>query len=116
MTPRKKLLFLSYHSLIDPASGAAVSVCDLLDALGKYRHWEIRSFTGPLVDFQHPVDIKQLLTDQQFPFDVQQLQNGDAAFELVGFSSPHYTGMCFVPLDRSFEPLGVYSDAFIKLL
>jgi len=27
---RKKLLFLSYHSLIDPSSGAAVSVCDLL--------------------------------------------------------------------------------------
>jgi len=52
MTPRKKLLFLSYHSLPDPASGAAVSVCDLLDALGRYRGWEIRSLTGPLLDFQ----------------------------------------------------------------
>ena len=115
MTPRKKLLFLSYHSLIDPASGAAVSVCDLLDSLGKFRNWEIRSLTGPILDFQRPVEIKQLLADRGFPFDVKQLTRGDAPFELVGFRAPHYTGMCFVPPDRSFEPPGIYADAFVKL-
>jgi len=115
MTLRKKLLFLSYHSLPDPASGAAVSVGDLLDALGKHRGWEIRSLTGPLLDFQRPVDIKQLLADQQFPFHVTTLQNGDATFELIGFRAPHYSGGCFVPPDRSFEPNAVYADAFAKL-
>jgi len=32
--------------------GFPFSVCDLLDALGRYRGWEIRSLTGPLLDFQ----------------------------------------------------------------
>ncbi len=115
MTPRKKLLFVSYHSLIDPASGAAVSVCDLLDALGKYRDWEIRSLTGPVLDFPHPVDVRKLLAAQEFPFETRSLRNGDAAFDLVGFRAPHYTGLSFLPPDPNFEPSGVYADTFVGI-
>ena len=44
-----RLLFSSFHSLQDPASGAAISAGVLLEMLAE-RGWEVRGLCGPLAD------------------------------------------------------------------
>lgn len=46
---RPRVLFASYHSHLDPSSGAAVSVRDLFDQLSS-RGWHCGAVTGPLLD------------------------------------------------------------------
>lgn len=64
-TPR--LLFCSYHCLVDPSSGAALATRDLLELLSQH-DWACAAFCGPLLDFEHPEALEQLLADQGLPF------------------------------------------------
>lgn len=61
--PQRRILFTSYHSLIDPSSGAAISARELLLLLAS-AGWETRAFYGPLLDFGRRESRLQLLADQ----------------------------------------------------
>ncbi len=50
----KRLLFASYHCYVDPSSGAAVSARELLWMLAG-NGWDVRTFCGPLLDFEEDV-------------------------------------------------------------
>lgn len=66
MTSRNpRILFGSYHCYLDPSSGAALSVRDLFQLLAP-RGWHCRACCGPLLDFEYPLPVEQLLTDPRF--------------------------------------------------
>jgi hypothetical protein len=80
------LLFGSYHRALDPFSGAALSVRDLLPLLAG-RGWQCRAFCGPHLDAPHRRPIAALVRDPRFATLVgprcRQLEYGNA---LVPFS------------------------------
>ncbi|NLS91636.1 MAG: glycosyltransferase family 4 protein [Planctomycetaceae bacterium] len=64
MSGKRRLLFASYHCCVDPSSGAAVSARELLGMLAR-NGWDVRTYCGPLLDFEQAEDVRQILADQQ---------------------------------------------------
>jgi glycosyltransferase involved in cell wall biosynthesis len=81
---RPRLLFCSWHCLVDPSSGAALATRDLL-ALLAARGWPCAAFCGPQLDFEDSPDLGQLLDLHAIPYTVQHHQAGTASFTLFHF-------------------------------
>ena len=79
-----RLLFASYHSYTDPSGGAAIATRDLLELLHD-RQWNTRVLCGPILDFERGESLRQVLSDQQIPY---RLQDGVAAS--TPFVTVHY--------------------------
>lgn len=58
----RKILFCSYHCFFDPSSGATISLQDLFRLL-RPRGWECQAFCGPLLDYEEPKQIPDLLRE-----------------------------------------------------
>src|SRR5262249_38676006 len=76
-----RLLFCSLHCLLDPSSGAAVATRDLLQALAGWR-WDCRALCGPLLDFERPENLPQVISDLRLTADVRQRQVGSLPVSL----------------------------------
>ena len=63
----KRMLFASYHSYVDPSSGAALSARELLGMLAQ-NGWDVCTFCGPLLDFEEAEDVRQILVDEQLAY------------------------------------------------
>lgn len=62
-----RLLFCSYHSYLDPSSGAALATRDLLELLAAHG-WECAVLSGPELDFEQPKSFEHVLHAQKVPF------------------------------------------------
>lgn len=76
-----RVLFCSYHSYVDPSSGAALSTRDLLELLAS-RGWPCGVLCGPHLDFEQPESLEQLLTDHGLPFEVRRGTAGSLPFSV----------------------------------
>jgi glycosyltransferase involved in cell wall biosynthesis len=66
--PRKpRLLFCSYHSYLDPSSGAALATRDLLELLAAHG-WQCAVLSGPELDFEQAASFEAVLRAQDLPF------------------------------------------------
>jgi glycosyltransferase involved in cell wall biosynthesis len=92
----RRILFASYHGYIDPSSGAAVSVRELLTHLAK-RGWEIRTFCGPLLDFDGAEDVRQILADEHITFRETVHESNGRQFSLLSFRDGAIRSSVFVP-------------------
>lgn len=115
-----RLLFASYHCLIDPSSGAAISARTLLPMLGQ-RGWEARAFCGPRLDFQHAESPEQLLCDQRIAYAEQAIGSAGLPCRLLEYAEPYLAGTIFVPDApprrwASPEEAGVFLDRFATVL
>ncbi len=93
-----RLLFASYHCLIDPSSGAAVSARELLRLLRR-AGWDVRALCGPAVDFEHREDVRQLLADQHLPFGEFAAVSGNDGFRVVSYRDDEIPSSAFLPPD-----------------
>jgi hypothetical protein len=78
---RHRLLFCSYHCLVDSSSGAALATQDLLGLLPTYG-WECRALCGPQLDFEQGESIRQLLCDRAISVAERSTQVGPMPFTL----------------------------------
>lgn len=92
----KRILFASYHCYIDPSSGAAVSVQELLTQLSE-RGWEARTFCGPLLDSNRREDIRQILADEHIAFRETTIATEGHPFSLLSFDDGAIRSSVFVP-------------------
>lgn len=115
-----RLLFASYHCLIDPSSGAAISARTLLPMLGQ-RGWEARAFCGPRLDFQYAESPEQLLCDQRIAYAEQAIGSAGLPCRLLEYAEPYLAGTIFVPDApprrwASPEEAGAFLDRFATVL
>lgn len=114
MTREPRILFTSWHSLVDPGSGAAISAWELLDALPRM-NWKVRSLSGPLLDGGPRFEIEQILSDKRIPFQTERLQVRETPFKMVGYRTETITGLSFVPEKYTYEPEPDLVAAFVKI-
>ncbi len=105
---RYKILFVSYHCLLDPSSGAAISAIDLLELLGS-RGWNVRAFCGPLLDSPGDGPIARRLADQRVDFHRRRPPAGFPPVGVLHFRRGCVPGMVFEP--SSFAPDVAPDDA-----
>lgn len=79
-----RLLFASYHCYLDPSSGAAISMRDLLEGLSDCG-WSAKVFTGPLLDFEKDDSPTQLLCDQRIPYEEKAWTETTSPFSVLHF-------------------------------
>jgi glycosyltransferase involved in cell wall biosynthesis len=77
-----RLLFYSYHCLVDSSSGAALATRDLLEDLAG-GGWQCRALCGPYLDFEQARTPEQVLTDQRLPFLVRYSLADPLPFALI---------------------------------
>ena len=58
---RRRLLFASIHSYLDPSSGAALATRELLERLSALG-WDCRVLTCGVLDFQNETPLEDVLT------------------------------------------------------
>ncbi len=95
-TRGKRLLFASYHSCIDPSSGAAVSVRELLRQLSA-SGWGVRTCCGPQLDFDRGEDVRQILADEQIVFQETAMAAQGCSFSLLSFHDGAVRSSVLVP-------------------
>jgi glycosyltransferase involved in cell wall biosynthesis len=64
---KPRLQFCSYHSYLDPSSGAALSTRDLLELLVA-RGWQCAVLSGPELDFEQAASFEEVLRVQNLLF------------------------------------------------
>src|SRR5262245_8191580 len=64
---KPRLLFCSYHSYLDPSSGAALATRDLLELLAAHG-WECAVLSGPELDLGQGMSLEDVLRAEQVPF------------------------------------------------
>jgi glycosyltransferase involved in cell wall biosynthesis len=69
--PNSRLLFCSYHSYLDPTSGAAVSTRHLLELLAE-RGWACGVLCGPRLDFEPRIPYAEVLRQQGLTAQVER--------------------------------------------
>ncbi|MFO0929425.1 MAG: glycosyltransferase [Gemmataceae bacterium] len=79
-----RLLFASYHSYLDPSSGAALATRDLLELLAA-RGWACAACTAAVTDFDHDVPPEGLLAEHGLAADVRRSTDPSAPFTLYHF-------------------------------
>lgn len=79
-----RLLFASYHSYLDPASGAALATRDLLELLAA-RGWACAACTAAVTDFDQDVSPERLLAEHGLAADVRKSTAPPAPFTLYHF-------------------------------
>lgn len=116
-----KLLFASWHRLIDPSSGAAVATRDLLELMAA-RGWECRAFCGPQLDFESGESISRLFAEQQIPCELRAAPPQMPPFVLHHFRQGDLRGTVYVPESATSAPLAAdglpmeHETAFLALL
>ncbi len=108
----KKILFVSYHSLFDPSSGASLSASHLLELLST-NGWAVRALSGPLFDSSAQNDLPRFFHDQGIPFQVKKLHHDDCFFELYGYKKNAVNGAVFWPSSKHHQPGPNTSEAFL---
>lgn len=93
---RKRLLFTSYHCCIDPSSGAAISARVLLTLLGE-NGWDVHTFCGPLLDFDHGEDVRQILADEGIGCRERVGEFEGERFSLLSFRDGSIRSAVFLP-------------------
>jgi glycosyltransferase involved in cell wall biosynthesis len=96
--PNPRLLFCSYHSYLDPSSGAALSTRHLLELLAE-RGWGCGVFCGPRLDFEPRIPYAEVLRQQGLTAQVERGHAGALDFTL------HHLTCRGVPVTL-FEPDG----------
>ena len=94
MPSMPRLLVASWHCLIDPSSGAAISARELLGLLAP-RGWDCRLFCGPALDFDE--SLPQLLANENIAIETRPSPPDLPPFSLHHFydgpiASTIYTG------------------------
>ena len=74
-TRKPKILFCSYHSYLDPTSGAAIATRDLLEMLSA-QGWECAVLSGPDLDFGAEGALEAVLRAEKVPL---QIRSGNVA-------------------------------------
>jgi glycosyltransferase involved in cell wall biosynthesis len=76
-----RVLFCSYHCILDPSSGAALSTRDLLELLTAHG-WVCGALCGPQLDFEAGASLESVLRGHGLPFEVRAAPAGAAPFRL----------------------------------
>jgi glycosyltransferase involved in cell wall biosynthesis len=79
-----RVLFCSYHALVDPSSGAALATRDLLHLLAR-RGLPTAALCGPRLDFEQPRPLEDVLHACGLPFQLLHRRAGTASFDLFHF-------------------------------
>lgn len=77
----RSVLFCSFHGLLDPSSGAAISMRQLLQML-RGRGWDCSVLCGPELDYNLPPTLENLLAGLQLPRTVKHCTAGPHAFQM----------------------------------
>jgi glycosyltransferase involved in cell wall biosynthesis len=93
-TPR--VLFCSYHSYLDPSSGAALSTRELLEMLASHG-WECAVLCGPELDFRREGSWEEALRAEGLSFQYRPGQVVDTACTLYHWVDKGVTVHTFVP-------------------
>jgi glycosyltransferase involved in cell wall biosynthesis len=95
---KPRLLFCSFHSYLDPSSGAALSTRDLLELLAAHG-WECASLSGPQLDFQYQTAFEDVLKAQKVSFQFRPGQVADVHCTLYHYVRNGVAIHAFVPND-----------------
>src|SRR5215475_10162380 len=102
--PNPRLLFCSYHSYLDPSSGAALSTRHLLELLAE-RGWACGVLCGPRLDFEPRIPYAELLRHQGL---TAQTERGHAGAQTDPRRPTREEGNAFLDLfehlRRAFHP------------
>lgn len=77
----RRLLFCSWHCVLDTSSGAAVATRDLL-ALLTGRGWQCQVLCGPHLDFEEGASVLGLVSEQRLAYTTSSCPVGPAPFVL----------------------------------
>src|SRR5947209_3510188 len=84
-SPKPRLLFCSWHSYLDPSSGAALSTRGLFELLAG-RGWICKVFSAAALDFEDSPAVAQLLADLGVPFIERPGTAGAGSFSLFHYA------------------------------
>jgi glycosyltransferase involved in cell wall biosynthesis len=112
---RPRLLFASYHFYLDPSSGAAISARDLLHMLAA-SGWNVRVFSGPILDFERPGSIRQIIAERRFDVDIDRARAADTPFSILRFRDGRIAAFAYVPDGRIERPSRCVGSAYLSLL
>jgi glycosyltransferase involved in cell wall biosynthesis len=111
-----RVLFCSYHGLLDPASGAALATFDLLRLLAA-RGWVCGAVCGPHRDDPDPGSAADHLCRQGYTFESRTAQSGALSFAVHHVSAAGLPVTVFDPaVRRSAEPSVDEEAAFVPLV
>jgi uncharacterized protein (TIGR01627 family) len=112
-----RLLFCSYHCLVDPSSGAALSTRDLLGLLAA-RGWPCRALCGPALDAEPDGPFDQRLAGHGLPFTRKESAAGPCPFTLYHFTQAAVPFSVFRPdgSPPSHTPTPAEGAVFLALL
>jgi glycosyltransferase involved in cell wall biosynthesis len=115
--PPPRLLFCSYHCLVDPSSGAALATCDLLELLAA-RGWACGAFCGPHLDFERAPPFAEVLRSRGLPYTVRHGRAGGRPFSLFQLVQGGVPVSVFGPQDAhpARPPAPAEGRAFLTLL
>jgi glycosyltransferase involved in cell wall biosynthesis len=109
------VLFCSYHCTVDSSSGAALATRDLLALLSR-RGWPCGPLCGPLLDFEQPLPLEDLIRARAPAAQVQQGRAPGAAFALLHFTDDGRPVTVFRPDDGpSSPPTSGHGQAFLSV-
>lgn len=91
-----RILFTSYHFLLDPSSGAAISAREMLQMLAA-EAWTVRAFTGPILDFEREESVAQVLADRRLRVRTDRGRVGDTRFCVLRFRDAHFPVAVYLP-------------------
>jgi glycosyltransferase involved in cell wall biosynthesis len=110
-----RVLFCSYHCAADPSSGATLATRDLLALLGR-RGWSCGTLCGPLLDFEQPPPLDDLIRAHAPAVQVRQGHAAGAAFALLHFTDDGRPVTVFRPDDgTSSPPTPGHGQAFLSV-
>jgi glycosyltransferase involved in cell wall biosynthesis len=114
MPPR--LLFCSYHSYLDPSSGAAQSTRDLLELLAA-RGWTCGVLCGPHLDFESCVRYAELLRRHGLTAMTERCAEGPLSFALHHVTQRAVRVTLFEPEEAvpRGEPTQAEGRAFLRI-
>ncbi len=111
-----RLFFSSYHGLLDPSSGAALAVRDLLELMAA-RGWPCGVLCGPQLDFESPPPLEKLLRGQGLPFDLHDSPAGGRSFRLFHLHVRGVPVTLYEPTGRPPRPLTSHNsdEGFLRV-
>jgi glycosyltransferase involved in cell wall biosynthesis len=114
---KPRLLFCSYHSYLDPSSGASLATRDLLELLAA-DGWQCAALSGPELDFEQPTAFEGLLRALKVPFQFRPGTVLDAPCTLYHWSANGVAAHAFIPTATGPRqpPTEAEGRAFLSLL
>jgi glycosyltransferase involved in cell wall biosynthesis len=114
---KPRLLFCSYHSYLDPSSGAAISMRDLLE-MAVAHGWECAALSGPDLDLGPNASFEALLRSRGLAFQFRPGQVGGVPSTLYHCVENGVAIHAFIPADARPRqpPTREQGHAFLELL